>query len=133
MILSLIWFLNFQSNHDLTVNITNIKEPQGQLIMAIFDSEDTFLEKPFQSKKIEVSGESQKVVFKNLPAGHYSVSIIYDENNNGELDKNMIGIPKEGFAFSRKSMGTFGPPSYDDTKVEVKDNDVSIDIPLKYM
>ena len=57
---------------------------------------------------------------------------IYDENKNGELDKNFFGIPTEGFGFSKKSMGAFGPPSYNDTKIKM-DSDEAITIPLKYM
>lgn len=122
-----------QSKSQLNITVNNIKNPEGQLIIALFDSKEDFLNKPFKSQTIEVNNNSANIKFENLPDGHYSVSIIYDRNENGELDKNFFGIPTEGFGFSKKSMGAFGPPSYNDTKIEVMNDDVSITIPLKYM
>ncbi|UII33294.1 DUF2141 domain-containing protein [Fulvivirga ulvae] len=121
-----------QGSYELNVTVENIKEPKGQLIIAIFNSKENFLEKPFKSQTVAVSQNSKNIKFTDLPQGHYSVSIIYDKNENGELDKNFFGIPTEGFGFSKKSMGAFGPPSYNDTKIKV-DSDEAITIPLKYM
>lgn len=39
-------------------------------------------------------------VFRAVPAGTYAVAAFHDANENGKLDT-MMGIPKEGFAFSR--------------------------------
>lgn len=135
VLLSMMGLFNtgMQSTHKLSVSIENIKEPQGQLIIAIYNSKETFLEEPFQSQIIDVTDKTEDITFGNLPEGEYSVSVIYDKNKNGELDKNFFGIPTEGFGFSKKSMGTFGPPSYNDTKLKVKDGTASIAIPLKYM
>jgi uncharacterized protein (DUF2141 family) len=41
---------------------------------------------------------------------------MHDVNKNGELDKNALGIPKEGFGFSNDAAGTFGPPGFDKAK-----------------
>jgi uncharacterized protein (DUF2141 family) len=38
--------------------------------------------------------------FKGLPAGTYAIGAFHDANGNGKLDT-MMGIPREGFAFSR--------------------------------
>ncbi|MBL6446945.1 DUF2141 domain-containing protein [Fulvivirga sp. 29W222] len=133
ILLSFLLLLGYsnQSVNELNITVENIKDPKGQLIVAIFNSKENYLKKPFESQTIAVKHNNTSIKFKDLPQGQYSVSIIYDENNNGELDKNFFGIPTEGFGFSKKSMGTFGPPSYDDTKIEL-DGDVSITISLKY-
>lgn len=140
-ILNLLLFLislaadEYQSDNSgkLSVTIENIKEAEGQLIIALFDSKETYLEEDFRSQTVEVKGKSQEVVFDELPPGYYSVSIIYDKNKNGELDKNFFGLPREGFGFSRKSLGTFGPPSYDETKIRTNNDNVEISIQLKYL
>lgn len=54
-----------------------------------------------------------------LPAGRYAVSLIHDENGNGKLDTT-LGIPREGFAFSRNPKIGFGPPRYEDVSFEVE-------------
>lgn len=122
-----------QASGKLHITIENIKAPEGQLIVALFNSEESYLKADFRSQTIAIKSATYEVIFDELPKGSYSVSIIYDKNENGVLDKNFFGIPREGFGFSRKSLGTFGPPSYDDTKIEVNNDSESITIPLKYM
>ena len=39
------------------------------------------------------------MTFKGLKDGVYAIAIIHDENTNGKLDTNFIGIPAEGVAF----------------------------------
>lgn len=51
------------------------------------------------------------VVFEGLPHGDYAVAVIHDENNNKKLDT-FLGIPKEGFGFSRNPAIYFGAPRF---------------------
>jgi uncharacterized protein (DUF2141 family) len=36
-------------------------------------------------------------VFDELPSGACAVAVVHDENGNGRLDKNSLGIPTEGY------------------------------------
>ena len=36
--------------------------------------------------------------FDRLPAGEYGISVYHEMNSNGKLDRNFVGIPKEGVA-----------------------------------
>ena len=54
---------------------------------------------------MKASGDSITVVFENLKPGKYAVSVLHDANKNKDLDKNKLGIPKEGFGFSNNVMG----------------------------
>jgi len=60
-----------------------------------------------------------RVVFENLPAGEVAVSLFHDENSNSTLDRNFLGIPKEGWGASRDAKAHFGPPSYDDARLRL--------------
>jgi uncharacterized protein (DUF2141 family) len=51
-------------------------------------------------------------------------------NDNGKLDKNFIGIPKEPYGFSNDKAGSFGPPDFEDILVEVNE-DTTISIKIK--
>ncbi len=53
-----------------------------------------------------------------LPPGSYAVSAFHDRNNNGRLDKSM-GIPREGFAFSRNPPLRMRPATFDEARLEV--------------
>jgi uncharacterized protein (DUF2141 family) len=117
----------------IEVTVKNIQAQKGSIRVGLFTSEDNFLKKAVDGKIVKVSGGEAKVVFENLKDGEYAVSVIHDENDNGELDKNGVGIPKEGFAFGNNAMGMFGPPSFDKAKVSVANGTVKQVIELKHM
>jgi uncharacterized protein (DUF2141 family) len=108
----------------IEVTVENITETKGTIRIGLFSSEKNFLKETADGKIIKASASSITVKFENLKSGAYAVSVIHDENENGDLDTNMMGIPSEGFAFGNNAMGMFGPPSFDNAKVEVKGNDV---------
>ena len=68
-----------------------------------------------------------------LDPGTYGITLIDDENKSGELNKNMLGIPKEGFGFSDFFMEKMKKPAFDDFKVNVKNQNNKISIRVKYM
>lgn len=118
----------------LVVVIEGIKEPKGELILAVFNNESDFLKKEFKSQKVKVDDSGKVLIsFDDLPKGNYSISVIHDENLNGKLDKNFVGIPKEGFGFSNNKMGTFGPPSFKDCEIVLAQDKLEINIMLKHM
>ena len=117
----------------IEVVVKNIKEPKGSIRIGLFNNEDDFLHNAVEGKVLKASGTEVVVIFENLRAGEYAVSVIHDENENGKLDTNSIGIPKEGFAFGNNAMGMFGPPSFDKSKVKVEKNTILQEIKLKYL
>jgi uncharacterized protein (DUF2141 family) len=116
----------------IEVTIKNIKEQKGSIRVGLFTNENDFLKKAAEGKVVKASATEVKVVFENLKAGDYAVSVIHDENENGELDTNAIGMPKEGFAFGNNAMGMFGPPSFEKAKVSVSTSPILQVIELKY-
>ncbi len=116
---------------EIVVNIDNIKSNKGVFIVALFKNEDTFLKKSFQSKTLSPEEVKKPISFKGIPDGQYAVSVIHDENENGELDTNWVGIPKEPFGFSKKTMGTFGPPSFKETCVQVQGDTQTTTVKMK--
>jgi uncharacterized protein (DUF2141 family) len=57
----------------------------------------------------------------DVPKGTWAVLVYQDANENGELDRNLLGIPKENYGFSRDAASRFGPPGFDDAVIEVRD------------
>jgi uncharacterized protein (DUF2141 family) len=104
----------------LTVRADGLRNDRGVVFVAIFDSQRGFDDKkPVRGNHARPANRSAVVVFDDLPAGRYVVSFIHDENENKKLDTNFLGIPTEGFGFSRNAMGTFGPPGFDDAAVNL--------------
>jgi uncharacterized protein (DUF2141 family) len=112
----------------LIVKVTNLGDLKGQLMVGLFDKEDNFLKQPIKGVSAKVTAEGQELVFENLPFGIYAISAIQDENENGELDTFLI-VPTEPYGFSNNVMGKFGPPSFEQTKINFQ-ADTSIEIKL---
>lgn len=55
----------------------------------------------------------------DIPYGNYAVSAHHDEDGNGKVNKNWVGIPNEGLGASNDAKGNFGPPSFDKAKIEI--------------
>lgn len=102
----------------LEVTITGVKPGKGNIRVGLFEK-DNFLKAPVDGKETRADGTSVVVRFENVRNGNYAVSVIHDANENGDLDKTKLGIPKEGFAFSNNAMGKKGPPSFDKAQFEV--------------
>lgn len=116
----------------LEIHVNNIKSKKGSIQFALFTSEADYLKNPVEKKIMKSTGNDVTVVFENLPPGNYSLSVIHDENENGELDSNAFGIPKEGFAFGNNALGSFGPPPFEKTTITIADQKVKQEIKLKY-
>ncbi len=69
---------------------------------------------------------------EGLAAGSYAVSLFHDENRNGRLDTTM-GIPREGFGFSRNPPIRFGPPKFDAARFTVGAGTTHQQVHLKYL
>jgi uncharacterized protein (DUF2141 family) len=52
------------------------------------------------------------VVFSNVNPGRYAAIAFPDENSNGKLDRNFLGLPTEPYGFSNNAQGFLGPPTF---------------------
>ena len=100
------------------VELTGLQSASGNIYIAVYDSDDTWLgdEVVLQQKVViaeALDGDIVRAEFQLQP-GEYAFSIFYDSNNNGELDTNFIGIPNEPVAISNNARPKFGPPKYKD-------------------
>lgn len=119
------------AEYTLSVTVDDIQVAEGTLLVDVFDKADHFLETPFRSAKAEVSTTgSIELSFEKLPRGTYAISVIHDQNDNGELDMNAVGIPTEGYGFSKDAMGMFGPPSFEKAQINIEQSQ-SIHIHLR--
>jgi uncharacterized protein (DUF2141 family) len=97
----------------LLILVKGFKNMEGQLMVGLFNSEGQFMSKtPYKGAIVKISANEELIRFENLPYGDYAVSVLHDINSNGEMDKNFLGIPTDGYGFSNNVMGKFGPPEW---------------------
>ncbi|MBV7534826.1 DUF2141 domain-containing protein [Duganella sp. sic0402] len=101
---------------DLTIRVDGVANAEGNIKVAIFNSADTFLAKPVGGAEAPAREGSVQMTVKNLPAGEYALAVYHDANNNGKMDRNMMGMPTEDYAFSNNALGKRGAPRYEDAR-----------------
>jgi uncharacterized protein (DUF2141 family) len=97
------------------VDIDGLHSDKGQVLCALFSSAADFPKKADKAvalAKSEPSGKHATCEFQGVPPGTYAVSVFHDENSNGKLDTNFMGIPREGVGASNNAKGRFGPPKF---------------------
>lgn len=117
--------------HELTLNVNNIKSIKGDLLVAVYDKEEHYNSNSnwIAVRKVKVEDAVMSLDFANLPTGNYAIKLFQDQNENGEIDKNGMGIPTEPYGFSNNG-GSYGPPSFSEAKVAV-DKATRIEIQLR--
>jgi uncharacterized protein (DUF2141 family) len=87
----------------LTVTITDVRNADGHLFVAVESTEAGWNFKAESAAQTKLAANKGEVthVFEGLPPGKYAVMVIHDENENGKLDSNFLGIPSEGYGFSQ--------------------------------
>jgi uncharacterized protein (DUF2141 family) len=121
----------------ISVIIKDIKTPNGQILMGIY-KDDVSFEKDLPYKKVQafktkISNGTLMVEVK-LEPGKYGISLMDDENFNGKMDYNFIGIPKEGFGFSNYYHSGLTKPKLKSFAFEVIENkNTKVEVKMKYM
>jgi uncharacterized protein (DUF2141 family) len=116
----------------LLVNIQDIKNKNGDILIGLYDSTSNFPRKAATGKMVKVTDKEMQITIANIKPGNYAVSVLHDENQNKDLDTNMLGIPKEGYGFSNNARGVIGPPSFRKARFHVPVGGSSITIKMKY-
>lgn len=120
----------------INVKIQNISNNSGVIACAIFESEEGFPKKflKFASKVMitQIIGKDASFKFSDIKPGKYAISVIHDENYNGKLDTNWLGIPKEGYGFSSGAEVTLSAPSFSDAVFSYDGGHLQMSISLNY-
>ncbi|MFW5644662.1 MAG: DUF2141 domain-containing protein [Bacteroidota bacterium] len=106
-----------QDYSSLRVEVEGLRNNEGKLSITFFNSPEGFPEdirNAYQWRTLELSEKKPVFLFNDLPAGEYAYAILHDEDGNGEMKKNLLGIPREGFGFSNNYEPKIKNPSFKD-------------------
>ena len=129
---ALLLILSPNSKSNITIEIKGIPSEKGNIFVGLFRQKDEFpvFGKQYIGKIIPVTGKKMTYTFDNLSEGKYAIAIYHDENKNGKLDKNYLGVPTEAYGFSNNARRTFSAPSFEEAELNLK-SDLNISITLK--
>lgn len=111
-----------QNTYTIIVTVEDISSSNGKIFLALYNSETDFLEKNYKGAKSVIANNTCTVTFSDVPEGVYAISIFHDENDNGKMDTNFLGIPKEDYGCSNNATGFMGPPKWKDAKFQLSEN-----------
>ncbi len=116
----------------IILRVTGLRSEKGQVRIAVFNSSEKWLgEQPIYSSTINVESQSVTWKFNVVPHGDYGIAVFHDENKNGKMDKNFLGMPLEPYGFSNNVRVTFGPPKWEKSKFVVKGSTTEVSIEVK--
>ncbi|MEM8908533.1 MAG: DUF2141 domain-containing protein [Bacteroidota bacterium] len=119
-----------QSTTDFTVRIDEIKNPgKGTIVLMLFDQKEGFPKEKDKARyqaSITDFGQQVSHTFSQIPQGTYAVAAFWDKNDNGKIDTNFIGMPKEPVAAS--NLNKMGRPKFQKSSIVIDQaqQDISI-------
>jgi len=120
IIFGLLSLLVYPSSEPLTIHIEGCSTSSAQIIASIYQKDNYLEEEPYLEVKQTLSNNSKVMILSDLPDGEYSIFLFEDHNLNGELDFNLVGIPKESFGFSKNPKLRFKAPTFTQTSFTKK-------------
>ncbi len=129
--------LIIQTNAQTVImTIEGIRNNKGVISLGIFKNQQQFAqEKPAIEKVFAKTGLRSgilKIEF-NLKPGNYAIAVHDDENRDGLMSFNLIGIPLEGFGFSNYVSSGLRRPRYSDFSFDVKQGENKVHVKMRYM
>lgn len=100
----------------IRVKVLNIESSRGTVACALFESPDGFpkeyLRHATNVMVTKIRDTIARCDFRDIPPGTYALVVVHDENRNGELDTNWLGIPKESYGFSSDASASLAAPAF---------------------
>ncbi len=123
-----------QTTASLTIRVTGLRSDQGQVMLSLHNQDKGFPGgKPaVRQQVLPIRQGVATVTLGDLPPGRYAVAVIHDENGNGKMDTNWMGLPKEGWGASRDPRPSMRGPRYDESAFELKAPTQEVSLSVKY-
>lgn len=116
---------------NLVVRVVGVSESRGDIRASLCTEKDFLGEGcPYDVVKRAEAGLTL-LEFRDVPPGRYALQLFHDKNGNQEFDSNFIGIPAEGFGFSRDAP-LRGRPSFKDAVFDLPDDGANIMVTMRY-
>jgi uncharacterized protein (DUF2141 family) len=107
--------------------IHGLKSTKGKLYCSIYAKAEGWPAKSaLQNQTLVIRGKDAVCTFEGLKGGTYAVSVLHDENGNGEMDYGAFGAPAEGWASSNNVTHTFSGPDFQESSFALKAGETKV-------
>ena len=120
----------------LTVRVDNVRNASGRIHVDVCP-QALFLKDgcPYSGSAHAVAGTTV-VVVRGMAPGTYAIQAFHDENSNDKVDRNFLGVPKEGVGFSNDAKIVLFPPrapQWADAKFAYPGTAQAVSLKLRYL
>jgi uncharacterized protein (DUF2141 family) len=118
------------------VDISGLRSDKGQMLCALFSSAQAFptkADKAVVRLTAKITERKATCNFTGVAPDVYAVSVVHDENSNGKLDRNFVGMPREGVGASNDAKGHMGPPKFSAASFQYKGGRLELKIRVNYL
>jgi uncharacterized protein (DUF2141 family) len=123
------------SSTRLIVQVGRLKSNQGEVAVTVYPSDPKRFLAP-HGKLLRVRTKADAPVTQAcfyLPRPDaYAVAIYHDANANRDFDRNAVGLPLEGFAFSNDAPSKIGVPTFEAARFTAKSGDTVLRVKMRY-
>ena len=95
--------------------VTGLRNDEGEVRCSVYKTAEAFLEPKSALVTLTVKPAKGQALcdFKELEAGDYALGVLHDEDQDGLMRTNFIGLPQEGWAVSNDAPPRmFGAPTF---------------------
>ena len=116
----------------LDVTVTGVRNDAGTVMVAVCTAADFLSDHCSAVGSAAAKRGSVAVRVQDIAPGTYAVQVFHDENGNRKIDRNFLGIPTEGMAFSNDARFHFGPPRFEDAAVKIGEGGGRVTVTMRY-
>ncbi|WP_157974547.1 DUF2141 domain-containing protein [Lewinella sp. IMCC34183] len=129
--------LSAQDELTFTLEVSNLRNEDGSVLVSVFRDQRGFKAgDPVETIRIPKRGKLKNGRLTSeisLPAGTYGLALVDDEDDNGDMDYNWLGMPKEGFGFSDYYLSGLSRPVFSDFSFELKAGKKVVETKFRYL
>jgi len=105
-----------ESLSTVLIEVSGFKNTRGTLNCRLFTKAADFPDgEGIVTLRVPITGPNTSCSFSNVEPGTYAIAVVHDENGNGKLDKNFVGVPSEGYGVSNNKTYALSAPKWDES------------------
>jgi uncharacterized protein (DUF2141 family) len=123
-----------QSTSTVLLEVSSFKNTRGTLNCRLFTKASDFPDgEGIFTVRTPIAGPNTACTFPNVEPGTYAVAVVHDENSNGKLDKNFVGVPSEGYGVSNNKTYALSAPKWDESVFTIAPSESkTLQVKLRY-
>ncbi len=118
----------------IKISVTGAANDNGLIRVAFYETDEAFndAEQAFLRLTLPIADSLSEslIPLEQLP-DKFAIAAFHDENADGTLNRNRLGVPSERYGFSENARGLTGPPTYREALTNRPEVGGTIDVSIR--